>query len=154
MALISTRRALLGGLRGLDAIPWLLRDEFWDTRAAGAVNGTPATPGPGTRGTIETNGTVSVGSGVATVTGTGGADASAALFYTTAFVRTPGRLVLTQATFPNVVAQQGVERHLVVALTLIHPPDDQDARQEELASGKLAFASRRHRDAEVGHVAA
>ena len=45
-----------GGRTGLDAITWLLRDEFTDTRAAGAVNGTPATPGPGTRTVVDTDG--------------------------------------------------------------------------------------------------
>lgn len=32
-----------------EVIHYLLRDDFTDTRAAGSVNGTPATPGPGTR---------------------------------------------------------------------------------------------------------
>lgn len=43
---------------------WLIRDEFTDTRAAGSVNGTAATPGPGTRTVTDTGNLVSVGSGV------------------------------------------------------------------------------------------
>jgi len=57
--LVATRRALLGA----QGIRWLLRDEFSDTRAAGAVNGTPATPGPGTRAIVDTGNLVSVASG-------------------------------------------------------------------------------------------
>lgn len=48
----GTRRALWGVTR----IRWLLRDEFRDARVAGAVNGTPATPGPGTRVVVDTDG--------------------------------------------------------------------------------------------------
>ena len=33
-----------------------LRDDFTDTLAAGSVNGTPATPGPGTRAVTDTDG--------------------------------------------------------------------------------------------------
>lgn len=46
-------------------IQYLLRDEFRDTRAAGSVNSTAATPGPGTRTVVDTDGdALSVGSGV------------------------------------------------------------------------------------------
>jgi len=41
-----------------------LRDEFTDTRAAGSVDGTPATPGPGDRVVADTGSNISVGSGV------------------------------------------------------------------------------------------
>ena len=58
--LVATRRALLGA----QGIRWLLRDEFTDTRVAGAVNGTPATPGPGTRTATETDGQFTIGGGV------------------------------------------------------------------------------------------
>ena len=44
-------------------IKWLLRDEFSDTRAAGAVNGTPATPGPGTRVVTDTDSKLTVSGG-------------------------------------------------------------------------------------------
>jgi len=48
-------------------IKWLLRDEFSDTRAVGAVNGTPATPGPGTRVVVDTDGdAVAVSGGAVT----------------------------------------------------------------------------------------
>jgi len=43
--------------------PYLLRDEFLDTRAAGAVNGTPATPGPGTRSVQDTANHLSISDG-------------------------------------------------------------------------------------------
>jgi len=41
-----------------------LRDEFMDTHAAGSVDGTPATPGPGDRVVADTGSNISVGSGV------------------------------------------------------------------------------------------
>jgi len=41
-----------------------LRDDFTDTLAAGFVNGTAATPGPGARTVVDTNSKISVGSGV------------------------------------------------------------------------------------------
>ncbi len=43
---------------------YLLQDEFTDTRAAGSVNTTPATPGPGTRTVTDTENRLSIGSGV------------------------------------------------------------------------------------------
>jgi hypothetical protein len=46
---------------------YLLRDDFCDTVAAGSVNGTPATPGPGTRVVEDADGdAISIGSGVLT----------------------------------------------------------------------------------------
>jgi len=53
-------------------IEFLVRDEFTDTRAAGAVNGTPATPGPGTRVVADTGGVVTVGGGNLVVAGDAG----------------------------------------------------------------------------------
>ena len=44
------------------AMRYLLRDEFTDTLTAGNVNGTAATPGPGTRVAIETDGQLSISS--------------------------------------------------------------------------------------------
>lgn len=46
-------------------IPYLIRDEFDDVRAAGAVNGTPPTPGPGgNRTVVDTDGNkTSIGGG-------------------------------------------------------------------------------------------
>ncbi len=60
--------ALVGG------ISYLLRDEFTDTRAAGAVNGTAATPGPGTRVVVDTTSKLSIGSGVADFNGNSAGD--------------------------------------------------------------------------------
>lgn len=58
------------GPTGADAISWTLRDDFTDTRAAGSVNGTPATPGPGTRVVVDTNSIISTAGGVLVVNGT------------------------------------------------------------------------------------
>ena len=51
------------------ASDWLIRDEFTDTVAAGSVNGTAATPGPGNRAVTDTESKLSVGSGVMTISG-------------------------------------------------------------------------------------
>ena len=48
-------------------IPFLLREDFTDTRAAGSVNGTPATPGPGTRVVTDTENKLSVSGGYCVV---------------------------------------------------------------------------------------
>jgi len=48
---------------------WLIRDEFTDTLAAGSVDGTAATPGPGTRAVTDTESKLSVGGGVLAIAG-------------------------------------------------------------------------------------
>jgi hypothetical protein len=48
---------------------WLIKDEFTDTRAAGSVNGTAATPGPGTRTVTDTESKLSVSSGALAIAG-------------------------------------------------------------------------------------
>lgn len=53
-------------------IQYLLRDEFITDRAAGAVNGTAAEPGPGTRNATGSNVAISSGEIVSTGTGTWG----------------------------------------------------------------------------------
>ena len=74
-------------------VRYLLCDEFHDTRAAGAVNATVATPGPGTRAAKDTAGTtLSIGSGIATLDG-GGAAADPSLFWD-AQTREAGRLLI------------------------------------------------------------
>jgi len=55
------------GAFSLDNVSWLLRDEFTDTRAAGAVDATPATPGPGTRAATDTDSKMTIGSDVLNV---------------------------------------------------------------------------------------
>jgi len=69
---MDARRALLL-LMGGGGIKWLLRDEFTDERAAGSVDGTPATPGSGTRTVAaDTASAISIGSGSLNIDG--GAD--------------------------------------------------------------------------------
>jgi len=53
------KRLIAGG-----RLRYLLNDEFRDARAAGAVNGTFATPGPGLRTVTDTNGKISTVGGV------------------------------------------------------------------------------------------
>ena len=77
---------------------YLLCDEFLDTLAAGAVNGTLATPGPGTRTVTDTAGTkLSITSGVARFV-----DASnwgdPGLWYNSV-TRSAGRVLLSKVTF-------------------------------------------------------
>jgi hypothetical protein len=84
-------------LNGVAAWPfsYLLRDEFTDTLAAGAVNGTPAVPGPGTRTVVDTNGIMSTSGGVLVVNGTPAANNR---FHLGSVARVAGRVF--KGTFP------------------------------------------------------
>jgi hypothetical protein len=55
------RQALFGG--GKWKPVWLIRDEFTTDRLAGAVNGTAAEPGPGTRLVVDTGATMTITGG-------------------------------------------------------------------------------------------
>jgi hypothetical protein len=59
---------------GVPGINWLLRDDYTDTRAAGAMNGTPAVPGPGTRTVVDSGNNLSTGGGLLVVGGVAGAN--------------------------------------------------------------------------------
>ena len=65
-----------GGLR------YLLRDEFTTDRAAGAVDGTAAEPGPGTRTVVDTGSDVSIASDVLVIAGGAGAWSDPRITYT------------------------------------------------------------------------
>lgn len=98
----------LGGGIGPSAIKksglkWLLRDEFTTDRAAGAVNGTAAEPGPGTRTTQETDGQWTISSGALTFT----AQSSPAwgdldLLYSGGITRTAGRMLIMRLNLSTV----------------------------------------------------
>jgi len=93
----TIRNLLLLFPRG--GIKWLLRDEFSDTRAAGAVNGTPATPGPGTRVVTDTTNKLTIGGGLANLApGTVPADGDPGLWYG-AVARVAGRVLLFRANW-------------------------------------------------------
>lgn len=78
---------------------WLLKDDFIDLRAAGSVDGTPATPGPGIREVVtDTNNKLSVGSGVLDVAA--GAAAHDGVWYN-AISQVIGRLVVAKATLED-----------------------------------------------------
>ena len=76
-------------------ITWLLRDDFTDTRAAGAVNGTAPTPGPGTRVATDTGNNLSISSGAAIIAATVSAG-DPLLGYSVPVVRTPGRVIISR----------------------------------------------------------
>ena len=91
MAYIGAKRALLGG----KGIRWLLRDEFDGVLAAGAVNGTKATPGPGTRTIIDTENKLSVSGGNLVWAKHTEADADNSwLVYTEGITRTAGQVCI------------------------------------------------------------
>ena len=78
-------------------IQWLFRDDFTDTRAAGAVNGTPATPGPGVRTVTDGNSKLSIGGGVASFA-TGGVGAGNPGLWLDSIPRVAGRILVTEST--------------------------------------------------------
>jgi len=95
----STRRVLLGGGQ---VIRYLLRDEFSDTRAAGAVDGTAAAPGPGTRAVTDSLGNgLAVTGGAATMTTYVVAATDPSLSYVETFARTSGRVLLGQVSYTS-----------------------------------------------------
>lgn len=81
-------------------IKWILRDDFLDTLAAGSVNGTLATPGPGTRTVVDTNGKLSVGSNALNFA-TGGSVAGNPGIWYPPTVRTPGTLLFLKSILPT-----------------------------------------------------
>jgi hypothetical protein len=84
------------------AITYLLRDEFTTDRGVGAVNGTPAEPGPGTRITVEAaGGAVSLVGGYAIMDGYAGSYSDPVLYYADIITRTAGRLAKMVVYFPG-----------------------------------------------------
>lgn len=78
-------------------VAYLLNDNFTDTRAAGAVNGTLATPTGGTRIVADTNSKLSIGSGVVSLA-TGGTGAGNPGLWYSSYARTVGRILISKAT--------------------------------------------------------
>jgi len=89
-------------------IRWLLRDEFSDTLAAGAVNGTPATPGPGTRVVVDTGNKVSISGGEYVFAGTSVTPWADPRIYYDAVVRVAGRLMVTRFIVPTAVGDGAI----------------------------------------------
>jgi len=78
-----------------------LRDEFMDTRAAGSVDGTPATPGPGTRTVVDTDGdALSIGGGVLSLANPNSVNGDPGIWYD-AVTREAGRLFLIKFVNPT-----------------------------------------------------
>ncbi|HUW11159.1 MAG TPA: hypothetical protein VM537_15625, partial [Anaerolineae bacterium] len=85
-------------LRPRSPIRWLLRDEFRIDAAAGAVNGTPATPGPGTRTAVDTGGdALSIASGNMAFANPNNVAGDPGLWYG-AITRQAGRILLVAFT--------------------------------------------------------
>ena len=80
--------AQVGG--AFTTLNYLLRDLFNTDRAAGAVNGTAAEPGPGTRTVVDTNGIVTLSGGGMVMNGT---NAAADRLTYAALTRAAGRLL-------------------------------------------------------------
>lgn len=88
---------------GQGGLPYLIRDEFTDTRAAGAVNGTLATPGPGTRAAVDTNSQLTIGGGVANFAGGKAIPAwGDPVLHETAITRAIGTAVLAKFNRANI----------------------------------------------------
>lgn len=73
---------------------YLLHDTFLTDRAAGAVNGTTAEPGPGLRETVENDGSISISSGILNFSGqTTVTYGDLVMYYSIPFSRAVGRTV-------------------------------------------------------------
>lgn len=86
---------------------YLLRDEFTTDRAAGAVNGTAAEPGPGTRVAADTNSKLTISSAALTFA-TGGAAAGDPGVWLNLVARAAGRVLVAEITPANVDGSAGV----------------------------------------------
>lgn len=84
-----------GGNRHIGPPYYLLNDTFTSDRAAGAVNGTNAEPGPGRRSVTDGNSKMSLSGGQLVVV-TGGVGQANPQLLLTPVSRTPGRLVVAQ----------------------------------------------------------
>jgi len=102
--LYGVKRALLFG----DKIKWLLRDDFNDTLAAGAVDGTPATPGPGTRTVVDTDGDGLSMAGGRLIFANPNAVYGDPGLWLDAITRVPGRTVVAEIMMTNTNKNQRV----------------------------------------------
>ena len=79
---------------------YLLNDTFTTDRAAGAVNGTAAEPGPGLRTVVDTGNQLTLSSGNLAISGGASSWGSPNLHYQIP-QRTPGRLMIVEVNFTN-----------------------------------------------------
>ena len=91
---------------------YLIRDEFTTDRAAGAVNGTAAEPGPGARTTVNANAKLSISGGKA-VFATGGAVGDPRLLYDRFVDAVTGRLCLIAITYTAGGFDVGTDNDLI-----------------------------------------
>jgi len=97
-------------------IKWLRDDEFSDERAAGAVNGTPATPGPGTRIAVDAGGdALSIGGGAVNFANLNEDYGDPSLQYASVS-RTSGRVMIWHVTFA------ATDEHIRIGLDDQSPP--------------------------------
>lgn len=96
----------LSPMFGANGVAYLLRDEFTTDRAAGAVNGTAAEPGPGTRVVSDSGSRYSITGGVGSVASGSGSYGNPAAYYDVAVARAAGRLLKMKTTVVNWSAAQ------------------------------------------------
>ncbi|TXH52997.1 MAG: hypothetical protein E6Q97_14320 [Desulfurellales bacterium] len=101
-----------GGVAGPDRFIgppyYLLNDTFTTNRAAGAVNGTDAEPGPGRRLVVDTNGKLSL-SGGNLLLATGGLAAGDPGLWYSGISRAPGRVMVASASYTTGVIEVGFD---------------------------------------------
>lgn len=105
MGLLMSRGGLLP-MFGASGVAYLLRDEFTTDRAAGAVNGTAAEPGPGVRVVSDSGSRYSITGGIGNVVSGSGSYGNPAAYYDVAVARAAGRLLKTRITVVNWSAAQ------------------------------------------------
>lgn len=82
-------------------VDWLLLDRFVTDRAAGAVDGTAAEPGPGTRSVVDTGSVVSISSGVLQLGGKTVDNSDPAIVWSEAIALAQGKAIFHTVNIAN-----------------------------------------------------
>lgn len=112
--------AARGKISGRAGVTYLLRDDFLADIAAGSLNGTPATPGPGNRDVVDTGSFMSISGHVLSVLDSYDEARDPILSYVIGLARQFGRLMIAKVRVSDPTAV-GVAFGMGSA---VHDPDD------------------------------
>ena len=100
---------------GASSISYLINDTFTTSLAAGAVNGTAAEPGPGTRTVVDTNSKLSIAADALSIATGGSGSGNPGLYYDLV-TRAAGRMLIAQAVSTNETFAIGFDPNQLTAI--------------------------------------